>query len=64
MHARQLRDTFRAVLEPWFDFEDTTLHGVKSNAPAKFAVDTEKRDAILEAYKVCRTFLQLSRDSQ
>ncbi|THH04887.1 hypothetical protein EW145_g5199 [Phellinidium pouzarii] len=44
-------DFFKVLLEPWIDFPDSTLHGVRSPAPATITADILKRDAIVDSFK-------------
>lgn len=45
------RNFIKVLLEPWFDFSDSTLHGVGLAGQATITPDVPRRDAIVSAYK-------------
>ncbi len=50
--SHQFPDFFKALLEPWIEFREPSLHGVSSDHVVSFSVDSQKRDAVVAAFKV------------
>lgn len=48
----QFPDIFKALLEPWIEFREPTLHGVSLDPVVNFSADIPKREAVVEAFKV------------
>jgi len=54
-------DFFKALLEPWIEFREPSLHGVSSDPVVSFSVDSQKRDAVVAAFK--HAWLAYERDA-
>jgi hypothetical protein len=48
----QFTGFLKLLLDPWLQISEPTLHGVNKDVVPNFEPDVEKRDAIVEAFKV------------